>query len=141
MWRNIILTDPHCFTIGFRVVVLDKYAITDDVDIIQKEPVAMKTICVYDPPMCCSSGVCGPSVDENLIRFTADLDWLKGQGVSAERYNLSQQPAEFVGNSLVKEALAREGNDCLPVILADGAVVHKGSYPSRRELAEYAGVS
>ena len=55
----------------------------------------MTTIRVFDPAMCCSSGVCGPSVDPQLARFSADLDWLKAQGVSVERFNLAQQPAAF----------------------------------------------
>ena len=65
----------------------------------------MKKLEVFDPPMCCSSGVCGPEVDPVLPRFAADLQWLAGQGVSVERYNLSQQPQAFVANPLVKAAL------------------------------------
>ena len=95
---------------------------------------------VFDPPMCCSTGVCGPSIDPELVRFTSDLAWLERQGVEVERYNLSQQPAAFVGNELVKDALAREGNDCLPLTLLDGAVVCRGKYPTRAELATYAGI-
>ena len=60
--------------------------------------------------MCCSTGVCGPSVDPELARFTADLDWLKKQGVQVERYNLSQQPGAFAANAVVNEALRTRGN-------------------------------
>jgi AhpD family alkylhydroperoxidase len=95
---------------------------------------------VFDPPMCCSTGVCGPSVDPELVRFAADLDWLKRQGVDVERYNLSQQPAAFAGNPVVKDALAKEGNDCLPLTLVDGAVACKGKYPTREALAGYGGL-
>ncbi len=95
---------------------------------------------VYDPPMCCSTGVCGPSVDPALVRFAADLEWLRREGVEVERYNLSQQPAAFVANSLVKETLETEGNDCLPLTLADGRVVSKSHYPTREMLAGYAGI-
>ena len=95
---------------------------------------------VFDPPMCCSSGVCGPSVDPELVRFAADLDWLERHGVEVERFNLSQQPAAFAGNDVVKGALERNGNDCLPLTMADGAVVCAGKYPSRAELAGYAGL-
>jgi Arsenical resistance operon trans-acting repressor ArsD. len=95
---------------------------------------------VFDPPMCCSTGVCGPSVDPELVRFAADLDWLKRQGVEVERYNLTQQPAAFAGNKVVKAALKKDGNDCLPLTLADGTVVCEGRYPTREMLAGFAGL-
>jgi hypothetical protein len=47
---------------------------------------------IFDPPMCCSTGLCGPGVDPALVTFSADLDWLKRQGIDVERCNLSQQP-------------------------------------------------
>ena len=47
---------------------------------------------VYDPPMCCPTGVCGTDADDVLARFAADLDWLARQGVQVRRYNLSQEP-------------------------------------------------
>jgi hypothetical protein len=95
---------------------------------------------VFDPPMCCQTGICGPSVNPELVRFAADLDWLKHQGLEVERYNLSQQPEAFVKNPVVKEALATEGNSCLPLTLADGRIVCKGCYPSREALAGFAGL-
>ena len=58
----------------------------------------MTKLAVYDPPMCCSTGVCGPAVDPVLPRVTADLDWLRRQGIEVERFNLSQQPQAFVAN-------------------------------------------
>ncbi len=95
----------------------------------------MQTIQVYDKPMCCSTGICGPSVDPVLPRFAADLDWLKGQGLQVERYNLSQQPQAFIQNATVHQLLATEGTGCLPLILVDGCVVSRGSYPSRETLS------
>lgn len=95
---------------------------------------------IYDPPMCCSTGVCGASVNPELVRFAADLEWLRHAGVEVERYNLAQQPAAFVDNPAVKQTLANEGNDCLPLTLVDGAIVLKSRYPTREMLAEYAGV-
>jgi arsenite methyltransferase len=53
----------------------------------------MKKVQVYDPPMCCSSGVCGPEVDPTLVRFNADFHWLANQGIAVERYNPAQQPS------------------------------------------------
>lgn len=94
---------------------------------------------VFDPPMCCSSGVCGPKVDPALARFAADLEWLKGQGITVLRYNLAQQPAAFADNDRVKTAL-QEDENCLPLVLRDGCIVSRGKYPGRQELANLAGM-
>lgn len=96
---------------------------------------------VFDPAMCCPTGVCGPSVDPVLPKFAADLDWLKSQGLVVERFNLSQQPAAFADNAVVRQALQDKGNDCLPLILVDGRIVSDGTYPSRAMLAERIGLS
>lgn len=98
------------------------------------------TIRVFDPAMCCSTGVCGPNVEPELARFAADLDWLQKQGVSVERFNLSQQPAAFAETAAVKEALAR-GVDVLPLVLVNDRIAVEGSYPSRETLAALAGVT
>ncbi|MBK1734917.1 arsenical resistance operon transcriptional repressor ArsD [Halorhodospira abdelmalekii] len=101
----------------------------------------MTELTVYDPPQCCSTGVCGPSVDPKLSRLAADLDWLKNQGVAVTRYNLSQQPGAFVENATIKAILERRGEDALPVFLVDGEVMSQGSYPDREALASWVGVS
>lgn len=101
----------------------------------------MSTLAVYDPPMCCSTGVCGPAVDPILPRFAADLDWLGQQGVIVTRYNLAQQPGAFAQNPLVRGALQEKGNACLPLILVDDRIVRSGAYPSRDELLGFLGIS
>lgn len=100
----------------------------------------MKTIQVYDPPMCCSTGVCGPAVDPKVVRFAADVKWLGEQGVAVERYNLAQTPIAFAENEVVRAALTAKGEAALPLILAEGKVVFGGSYPSREELAGLLGL-
>jgi hypothetical protein len=100
----------------------------------------MTRLQVYDPPMCCSTGVCGPQVDPVLPRFTEDFHWLASQGIAVERFNLSQQPQEFAGNAVVKAALALDGTSCLPLVLVNGGIVSKGRYPEREELARFAGL-
>ncbi len=100
----------------------------------------MAKVQVFDPPMCCSTGVCGPEVDPALVRFASDLEWLKANGVEVERFNLSQEPAAFVGNPVVAQAI-RGRDDCLPLLLVDGRIVAHGSYPAREVLAELAGLA
>jgi hypothetical protein len=95
---------------------------------------------IFDPPMCCSSGVCGPKIDPVLPRFTGDLVWFKAQGVSVTRYNLAQQPMAFAEHSMVREALEKEDVACLPLILVDGIIVSRGTYPERDALAALLGL-
>lgn len=101
----------------------------------------MTTLQVFDKPMCCSTGVCGPQVDPVLPKFAADLAWLKGQGVTVERYNLAQQPQAFVAHDDVKEAIRENHETALPLVRVDGVIVSRGAYPSREQLASWCGVA
>ncbi len=101
----------------------------------------MIAIRVFDPAMCCSSGVCGPAIDPQLARFAADLDWLRSQGVSVERFNLSQAPAAFAEDAAVKAALEANGDAGLPLVKAGETIVSSGTYPSRAQLASWAGLT
>jgi len=100
----------------------------------------MKKLQVFDPAMCCSTGVCGPSVDPVLPRFAADLEWLKSKGVQVERYNLAQEVGAFTGNPLVKTTLNSDGMKCLPLVLVDGMIVSRAAYPARKVLAAFTGL-
>lgn len=100
----------------------------------------MPKLQVFDPAMCCSTGVCGPNVDPTLPRFAADLEWLKSKGVEVERFNLAQQLAAFSTTPKVKDALSSQGTKSLPVILVDGEVKASGGYPDRADLARFVGV-
>ena len=97
----------------------------------------MTKIEVFDPPMCCSTGVCGPAPDERLAQFSADLNWLKEQGVQVRRFNLAQEPAAFVGQPEVARVLRDTDGEGLPVVIVDERLVSQGVYPSRQQLAEW----
>ncbi len=95
---------------------------------------------IFDPPMCCSTGVCGPAVDHTLIQFAADLEWLAEQGVQVERFNLAQQPGKFVERAAVRSILDEMGERGLPVVEVGQAVKSVGVYPSRQELSIWSGL-
>jgi len=101
----------------------------------------MPKIDVFDPPMCCSTGVCGPVVDPALPRFAGDLAWLGQNGVEVARYNLAQEPLAFTMSRVVLEVLNGQGPEALPVVLVDGALASQGRYPSREELATWTGLA
>jgi hypothetical protein len=92
------------------------------------------SIAVYDPAMCCSTGVCGPSVDPEVLRVVRDLQWIEGKGATVQRFNLSQEPGAFVENPRVAGLLQAFGDKALPVTLVNGDVLAHGHYPSRDEL-------
>jgi hypothetical protein len=93
----------------------------------------MKTIQVYDPPMCCSTGICGTDINPDLVNFAALLAQLGTHGLKVERFNLGQQPMAFTQNPAVKAVLEKEGPDALPLIFLDGEVYLKGRYPTAAE--------
>jgi hypothetical protein len=100
----------------------------------------MKVIQVFDPSLCCNSGVCGAEVDQALVSFAADVRWATQQGARIERANLAQQPQAFAANAVVKGFLERSGAEALPLVLVDGEFALAGRYPNRAEIARWAGI-
>jgi arsenite methyltransferase len=90
---------------------------------------------LFEPAMCCQTGVCGPSVDQQLIDVREDLRWAEGQGATVARHNLSSDPDAFVANPKVTGLMAAFGEAALPALLLDGDIALHGRYPSRDELA------
>ncbi len=95
-----------------------------------------KTLTIFEPAMCCSTGVCGPDVDTQLVQFAADIEWVKSQGIEVNRFNLSQNPDAFVKDETITQMLAEKGEDSLPIVLLNGQVALQSRYPDRTELAE-----
>jgi hypothetical protein len=97
----------------------------------------MAELMIYDPARCCSTGVCGPEVDETLVRFAADVEWLRSRGAAIRRFNLAQEAGAFAGQPLVRSALHTEGTACLPLVVRGEEILSRGCYPSRAELASW----
>jgi len=98
------------------------------------------TIRIFDPAMCCDTGVCGPGLDPDLARFAADVAWLTKEGVAVHRFNLAQQPAAFVEHTNVRDAMMQRGTEVLPIVMVGDRIASEGTYPSRETLAALAGV-
>lgn len=92
------------------------------------------TVAVYDPAMCCPTGVCGPGVDPALLQVARDLRWLQARGATVERYGLAQEPAAFTQSGRVTGLLQAFGDRALPATLVNGEVLAHGRYPTRDEL-------
>jgi len=100
----------------------------------------MSELSIFEPAMCCETGVCGVDADTVLINFTADTEWLRKQGIEVQRFNLAQEPAAFINDPVVKAEINEHGEACLPLLLLDGSVVIRGNYPDRTRLQELTGV-
>lgn len=99
-------------------------------------PTASRRLELFEPAMCCSTGVCGPSADQQLITLRDDLRWIEGQGAGVTRHGLSSDPDAFVANPKVTGLMQAFGDDALPALLVDGEVKLHGRYPTRDELSE-----
>ncbi|MBS2039694.1 arsenite efflux transporter metallochaperone ArsD [bacterium] len=100
----------------------------------------MAILKVFDPPMCCSTGVCGVDVDPRLTQLVADLNFLKEQGVTVERFNLRDDVKTFTQHPEVIAEMGAE-NEFLPIFMVDGKIVSKQVYPGRQQLSGWVGVA
>ncbi len=101
----------------------------------------MTAIRVFEPPLCCNTGVCGPELDQKLVEFTADLNHVSTSGADIARYNLASDPAAFAAHPGVIAFLNTAGSEGLPLVLVDDVTVMTGRYPTRAELTRFAGLT
>jgi len=96
----------------------------------------MKKMKIFEPAMCCPTGLCGVGVDAELLRISTVLDTLKKHGIIVERYNLSSTPAEFIADQTINAYINEKGTEGLPVVIVDGELVIKGRYPTNEEFTK-----
>ncbi|WP_431958555.1 arsenite efflux transporter metallochaperone ArsD [Nocardia lijiangensis] len=101
----------------------------------------MPTVEIFEPALCCNTGVCGPDVDQALVEFSADMDWARGQGAAVARYNLAGDPMAFATNDVARTFLEVAGSEGLPLVVVDGVTALTGRYPTRTQLANWAGLA
>jgi len=100
----------------------------------------MKNIEIFDPAMCCSTGVCGPSIDPELMRLATVINSLKEKGIVITRHGLANEPQDFISNKIISDLLEREGAEILPVTLVNGEIAKTKIYPTNSELANWLGI-
>jgi hypothetical protein len=101
----------------------------------------MPSIRIYEGALCCSTGLCGPDVDQALVTFTADVRYLAEIGADIARNNLASDPGSFATDEVVRDYLDVAGSEGLPLTLVDQVTVMTGSYPTRTQLLGYAGIA
>ncbi|TRZ70188.1 MAG: arsenical resistance operon transcriptional repressor ArsD [Bacteroidetes bacterium] len=100
----------------------------------------MKKIEIFDPALCCPTGLCGPNINPDLMRIAAAIEALKRKGVDIVRHNLRDVPQVYVDNTIVNIFLQENGADALPVTLVDNKLEVAKGYPTNQQLTEWTGV-
>lgn len=91
---------------------------------------------IYDPPMCCPTGLCGPAVDPALMKINDAILALKKQGVTVERFGLRSDYMAIKDKVLVMALIHRDGVKSLPITVINGAIFKTGDYPSYEEICK-----
>jgi hypothetical protein len=100
----------------------------------------MKKIEIFDPAMCCSTGVCGASIDPDLMRIATVINALKEKGITIQRHGLASEPQDFLQHPVIGPLLHKNGVEILPVTLLDGEVAKTKQYPTNEELCKWLGI-
>ena len=108
--------------------------------ITKRKVTTMKKMEIFEPAMCCETGLCGVGVDSELLRISTLLSTLKKNGIEVKRYNLNSFPQEFVTNKVINDLIMTDGVDSLPATVVDGEIVLTKRYPTNQEIGGYLGI-
>jgi hypothetical protein len=93
-----------------------------------------KTVEIYDPPMCCPTGLCGPVLDQTLLDVTEMIFNLQTNGVNVIRYQMASDPNAFLNNSSVMDLVKKNQIAALPITIVNGDLIKSGAYPTVSEV-------
>jgi len=96
-----------------------------------------KVIILYEPTLCCSSGICGPNPDQALVTLQDTIDKIKEHGIGIERFQITTHPRKFTDNAEIMKLMQQRQLDALPITAVDGKIVKVGGYPSMADLQPY----
>lgn len=88
----------------------------------------------FDPPMCCPTGLCGPTLDQTLLDINEMILSLQRDNLRVERYQMASNPNAFLGNAEVMKLVREKQMDALPIIVVRGKVIKVGAYPTADEI-------
>ena len=89
---------------------------------------------LFDPPMCCSTGICGPTVDQALVDVNQMVMELQTAGIHVVRYQMTSHPQAFLNNADVMRLMRDHEMAALPITVVRGRVLATGRYPAPAEV-------
>lgn len=140
-FTNIEIRPTHRVHTHAQAAIIRACLEPAETDPLETKGTSMTTVEVFEPALCCATGVCGEDVDQGLVTFSADMDSVRSKGGDVRRYNLASEPLAFAENEAVRGFLQVVGSKGLPLVLVDGVTAMTGGYPDRAQLAQWAGVT
>lgn len=107
--------------------------ITDQVTLINSQI----DVEIFDPPMCCPTGLCGPTIDQKLLDVSEMIHQLQVLGLRVERYQMTTHPGKFTGNPEVMQLIREKQMEALPITVLHGEIIVAGYYPELSEIQQY----
>ncbi len=89
---------------------------------------------IFDPPMCCPTGMCGPTIDPVLLDVNEMIVTLQNEGIPVARYQMSTHAQAFVNNQEVFRLIREKQLAALPITVVHGGVIRIGAYPTVTEV-------
>ena len=89
---------------------------------------------IFDPPMCCPTGLCGPTLDQTLLDLNETILGLQKEGYSVTRYQMASHPQAFLGNPDVMRLVREKEMAALPIVVVRGEIIAEGNYPNLFEV-------
>ncbi|MCC7208363.1 MAG: arsenite efflux transporter metallochaperone ArsD [Anaerolineae bacterium] len=105
-----------------------------DISVMQTDSRTGVNVEFFDPPMCCPTGLCGPTLDQTLLDVNEMILSLKSAGVRVERYQMTGNPNAFLNNAAVMRLVRERQMEALPITVVNGEVVKAGAYPTLAEV-------
>jgi hypothetical protein len=84
--------------------------------------------------MCCSTGICGPTIDQTLLDVNEMVLTLQSKGVSVARYQMTSHPNAFLSNAEVMKIVREQQMAALPISVVHGKIIKTGAYPTQSEV-------
>ncbi len=95
---------------------------------------SMMDVEIFDPPMCCPTGMCGPTIDQTLLDVSEMIANLQSDGFRVDRYQMTTHPQAFLDNAAVMKLIREKQMAALPIVVVRGKVIAEGKYPGLAEV-------
>ncbi len=98
----------------------------------------MTQLTLYEEAMCCSTGVCGPDPDDELVEVSAALDQLDDEfeDVEISRANMQHNIDQFLETQRIYDLVQEHGPSILPITVVDDEIIAREEYLDYNELAQ-----